>query len=110
MASARLAYTTGLLTITTARAHEVIPALTALAQQMGYQLAGESAPQPSDEAPRAGWLARHPQAAATAASGALLLAALVVGWLGGPLWASRVLYGLAILVGAFPWPAPAGCR
>ncbi len=101
VASARLAYTTGLLTITTARAHEMVPALTALAQQMGYQLAERGAPQPSDGAPRAGLLARHPQAAATAASGALLLAALVVGWLGGPLWASRVLYGLAILVGGF---------
>ena len=100
--SADLVYAKGELTVVTDHPADALPAVRRLAEQMGFDAEDEWAPAPAPGASRIGpWFRRNRQAITTATSGLLLLAAALVGWLGGPVLASRILYGLAIAVGGF---------
>lgn len=104
VAHARLIYATAELTVETDRARNVLPEVQRLADQMGFEALDEEALAAATEAPPDGfaaWFRRNRQLVTTATSGILLLTAAILGWLGGPVLASRILYGLAIAAGGF---------
>jgi len=106
--AADLVYAKGELTVVTPRPADVLPKVRRLADQMGFDTEDDGAPSTGDSRGAARsvrglvpWLRRNREMVTTVTSGLLLLAAALVGWLGGPALASRILYGLAIAVGGF---------
>jgi len=101
VASARLVYATGTLTVQSTRGTAVIPPLRALTEQMGFHLADTGGDKKAD-GQRPGWFPRHSELLRTGGSGVLLVTALSVGWLGGAEWLSRLLLVLSMAVGGYP--------